>query len=255
MVSISWTPASIVDPVITASSFSICVGDTVTLSLASMAPNATGGFWIPNSFVTSTDTTQPFITVTGVTPGTGNIIATWYEACGDSASDTVSFTVNANPTVTMSTMSMACLDDGAVALSGSPAGGTFSGTAVTGASFSPSTAGTGTYVLTYMYTDSLGCSGWDTTSITVDPCLGVSSIPAGSVVVSPNPAVDVLNLAWNANAGVTSITVVDVTGRVVMTKTAVNGTTAQLDVKALPAGTYTISLEGNEKIVQTFLKK
>lgn len=258
MVTISWADPIPAAANITGTTMSMCAGmDTLSFSTPS-DPFATFYTWTVDAaldFISGQNTTT--IMVSGSTPGTYMITAQAVNGtCSFSgALDTIMVTINANPTVTMSTMSMACLDDGAVALTGSPAGGTFSGTAVTGASFSPSTAGSGTYILMYNYTDSLGCSGMDTASITVDPCLGVSSIPAGSLVVSPNPAVDVLNLAWNANAGVTSITVLDVTGRVVMTKTAVNGTTAQLDVKSLPAGTYTVSLEGKDKIVQTFVKQ
>ncbi|MEM9144033.1 MAG: gliding motility-associated C-terminal domain-containing protein, partial [Bacteroidota bacterium] len=49
----------------------------------------------------------------------------------------------------------------------SPAGGTFSGTAVTGNSFDPAVAGIGTHTLTYSYTDGNGCTNTDMTSIIV----------------------------------------------------------------------------------------
>ncbi|WP_171017355.1 malectin domain-containing carbohydrate-binding protein [Maribacter sp. ACAM166] len=49
---------------------------------------------------------------------------------------------------------------------GSPAGGTYSGTGVTGTAFNP-VIGVGTYAITYSYTDTNGCSNSATRSITV----------------------------------------------------------------------------------------
>lgn len=46
---------------------------------------------------------------------------------------------------------------GVIALSGQPAGGTFSGNGVAGNTFDPAQAGLGTHTLTYSYTDARGC--------------------------------------------------------------------------------------------------
>ncbi|HEX8330892.1 MAG TPA: gliding motility-associated C-terminal domain-containing protein [Hymenobacter sp.] len=46
---------------------------------------------------------------------------------------------------------------GGVALTGTPAGGTFSGPGVAGGRFNPATAGVGTHTLVYAVSDSLGC--------------------------------------------------------------------------------------------------
>jgi hypothetical protein len=253
MVTISWNKPIPVPQIVSAGA--ICVGDSTTLTLATMPSQINGGHWNAPGF-THGDSTQPTFTIYGTAAITGDVVCTWYTACGDSAMDTVSITVNPLPVVTFSTQSMACLADGAVTLSGSPSGGTFSGTAVTGNQFSPGTAGAGTHAITYTYTDSSSCSASVTDSITVDPCLGIAGvIPTGTIAVSPNPAVEFVTVSWNADAHVTSITVVDVTGKVVLTENAINSTTKQLNVSALPAGTYTISTIGDVTIVETFVKQ
>jgi len=52
-------------------------------------------------------------------------------------------------------------------LSGSPAGGTFSGPGVIFSAFNPSIAGPGSHSITYTYTDANGCTATDTQSILV----------------------------------------------------------------------------------------
>jgi len=61
-----------------------------------------------------------------------------------------------------------CVSGAAVALSATPAGGTFSGPGVSGSQFNPATAGPGTHTLTYTVTDSLGC-GTATRQVVVVP--------------------------------------------------------------------------------------
>ncbi|PSJ76097.1 hypothetical protein C7N43_15585 [Sphingobacteriales bacterium UPWRP_1] len=50
-----------------------------------------------------------------------------------------------------------CIDETAVTLTGTPAGGTFSGSSISGNSFDPATAGTGVHTITYDYTNPDGC--------------------------------------------------------------------------------------------------
>jgi hypothetical protein len=62
----------------------------------------------------------------------------------------------------------ACANETAIALTGgSPAGGTYSGVGVIGSTFYPAIAGTGSAIITYNYTDSNGCSGSATATMTV----------------------------------------------------------------------------------------
>jgi hypothetical protein len=60
-----------------------------------------------------------------------------------------------------------CPTDGAQTLTGTPAGGTFSGTNVSGNSFTPAGLATGTYEITYTATDMIGCVTSETETVRV----------------------------------------------------------------------------------------
>jgi hypothetical protein len=109
-------------------------------------------------------------------------------ASGCTGTDVSTVNINANPTVTASASDLTpCLDDANVILTGGPVGGTFTGTSVTGNQFDPS-VGAGTYVIVYNFTDVNGCSGSDSLSVVVDPCVGVIEPVAGAGMnVYPNP--------------------------------------------------------------------
>ena len=84
------------------------------------------------------------------------------------------------PAVTFTPPTSVLIDAGAQALTGSPAGGTFTGLGVTGSSFDPMAAGIGMHTITYVYTDVNGCSGMATATITVNPNLPADNACAGA---------------------------------------------------------------------------
>jgi len=99
--------------------------------------------------------------------GTQTVTYTYTDGnnCSNSASQTI--TVNTAPTVTHAPISDICENAGLTALTGaSPAGGTYSGTGVSGTDFDPTV---GSQTLTYDYADGNGCSNNATVSITVIP--------------------------------------------------------------------------------------
>lgn len=98
----------------------------------------------------------------GVYPVTYN-----YSNGACSGSDVVNITVNAAPSVSAGTYSDLCENAAAVTLSGTPAGGTFSGSGVSSNSFNPAGLA-GINNITYSYTDANGCSNAGATTITVN---------------------------------------------------------------------------------------
>ncbi len=101
--------------------------------------------------------------------GTKTITYSYTDAngCSNTAQNTI--TVNAAPTVTLSSYSPLCSNSQPLTLSGgSPAGGSYSGTGVSNGQFNPSTAGTGSHTITYVYTNSNACSDTATSTITVN---------------------------------------------------------------------------------------
>ena len=82
---------------------------------------------------------------------------------GCSTTDQVEVEIVVLPLVSIDPLPQRCENEGAVTLSGSPVGGDFSGTGVTGDLFDPATAGPGTHPIIYTYTDANGCSNADQT--------------------------------------------------------------------------------------------
>ncbi|MBX2893183.1 MAG: hypothetical protein KF734_19890 [Saprospiraceae bacterium] len=96
-------------------------------------------------------------------------------------------------TVTCPSNTTVCIDVAPFALTGgTPSGGTYSGPGVSAGIFNPVSAGTGPHIITYSYTDAMGCSNTCTFEITVNPlpttfnvtgggayCAGGAGVPVG----------------------------------------------------------------------------
>lgn len=104
--------------------------------------------------------------------GAGSYVITYSFTDGNNCSNsaTTTLVVDPLPTVTFATPANICDGSAATNLTGGlPAGGTYSGTGVTGSQFDPVTAGgAGTYNLSYSFTDGNGCANSVTSTITVD---------------------------------------------------------------------------------------
>ena len=99
--------------------------------------------------------------------GTQTITYTYTDANGCMNSASTSIAVNTAPSVTQSPISAICDNSGILTLTGgSPAGGTYSGTGVTGSDFDPAA---GTQMITYTFTDANGCMNEASETITVNP--------------------------------------------------------------------------------------
>ncbi len=100
-------------------------------------------------------------------------------SCTNTDVDTV--TVNPQPTVTLTAnRQIFCIYDVADTLFPSPAGGTLSGTGITGNLFSPSTAGAGTHTATYIYQDpTTGCADTATLTLNVTEIAVTFGAPGG----------------------------------------------------------------------------
>ncbi len=98
--------------------------------------------------------------------GTHLITYTYTNTYGCTTSATTTIVVNplSNPIIVP--VSPVCYNAPAVTLVGLPAGGTFSGTGVVGNTFDPATVATGTYTITYTFTNEFGCIS--STSLNVD---------------------------------------------------------------------------------------
>ncbi|MCF8465744.1 MAG: T9SS type A sorting domain-containing protein [Flavobacteriales bacterium] len=117
------------------------------------------------------------VNATVTVSATGSYTFTWTEdnnGCTASANVTIAF--NALPVVSFTGLVASyCVDRTTpVPLTGTPAGGTFSGLGISGNAFVPSVAGVGTIILTYTYTDINGCTDSETQSVDVNGLPNVS---------------------------------------------------------------------------------
>jgi len=137
-----------------------------------------------------------------ITAGAGSHIITYTIkntwGCKNSKTDTI-FIIPL-PTVTLGTFNNICVTDNSITLSGGlPAGGTYSGTGVTGTSFNPSTAGVGNDNIYYAYKNNAGCSDTASSTITVVPTVTLTSdAPNNAIYVDLGQVVNFTATPTNA---------------------------------------------------------
>jgi PKD repeat protein len=191
-----------------------------------------------------------------VSGGNYSVVYTCTDANGCSSQMSMLITANQPPVASLTaTATSACLSDGAIILSGTPAGGTYSGPGVTGASFSPSSAGTGTHSVVYSYTDANGCSDTAMIAITVNACTGIADLAApGAVNLFPNPNNGAFTLQVNMSAPELIIEVTDLQGRIVFISQEQHiapGFLRQVVLGDVAPGMYLVKLtSGNQHSVQ-----
>ncbi|CAN5377526.1 hypothetical protein BH09BAC5_BH09BAC5_09340 [soil metagenome] len=166
-------------------------------------------------------------------------------------SDTIAITIHPNPTVSGAASSTTvCIDDANVILTGTPAGGTWSGLGVSGSNFTPMTAGNGAHTVTYNYSDAFGCSDSTNLVITVNACTGVNEIiNAGTITIFPNPNNGSFTLNINHDANEMQITLSDISGRVIYSSVLLNvtaGNSNTINIPGLSAGVYSLQVSSEK---------
>jgi uncharacterized repeat protein (TIGR03803 family) len=148
---------------------STCIGDTAYLKIVANHPTILHYQWYKSGvrLPGETNDTLSFIGLSMSDTGTYICKITG----GAKAVVSTAFTLNPNnkPVVNITGLTNAyCLDNANITLTASPSGGTFSGAAVSGSVFSPSTAGVGNHSIYYSYTDANGCSNIDTANVNIN---------------------------------------------------------------------------------------
>jgi hypothetical protein len=171
--------------------------------------------------------------------------------CSNTATATI--VVNPLPVVSVSSFGTHCVDDASFTLTGgSPAGGFYSGAAVSAGSFTPSAAGTGTHPVAYTYTDSNGCSATDSGNVIIDACTGISTNAAATgVSVYPNPFHESATVSIDANTVLDNgvFTLYDITGKVVLQMNNVTSTTISINRNTLENGIYFYTFTNNGVVI------
>lgn len=114
--------------------------------------------------------------------GTKSIIYTYFAPNGCQNSDTANLLVLALPQVNLTSLPSVCPESNAFVLSGgSPIGGTYSGSGVSGGQFDPAVTGPGSFPINYLYTDGNGCSNLAVSTLVVYNSPTVNFAPPASL--------------------------------------------------------------------------
>ncbi len=214
----------------------LCINSGVQAGLGSGSP--TGGIYSGTGVTDDGNGTTYSFDPAAAGTGTHSVTYTFTNTngCTSAANDAVEvFTL---PSVTFTAPSDLCVDAGVQAGlgSGSPAGGTYSGTGVTDDgngttySFDPAVAGTGTHTITYTFTNTNGCTSAANDAVEVFVLPSVTFTALADLCI--NSGVQTGLGSGSPTGGVYSGTGVTDDG---------NGTTYSFDPAAAGTGTHTIT--------------
>lgn len=233
-------------PTVAVNAATICAGQSANLIATGAATYSWNTSATTNSIAVSPTLTTNY-TVTGTTG-----------SCTNTRTTTVN--VNPIPSLTLSSSSgTACTaSTGGVALTltGTPAGGVYSGPGVTGNTFTTQ-ATAGTYTATYSYTNSsTGCSNTTNTSITVNVCTGISGVNMldGSLNIFPNPNNGMFTIQANFEESFDMIIYNNI-GQMVKQETGLKGNNT-IDLNGFSKGIYNIvvKVSNNYKTIKMVIE-
>jgi hypothetical protein len=192
-------------------------------------------------------------TASGLTAGIYTFTVTDDNGCVQTDTVAINQPAPLSVTLSLSIPDTVCNTTSLFTLGGeSPAGGVWSGSGVSGNQFDP-TQQLGNVIITYTYTDSNNCSASALDSVWVENCTGINEALELDCSIYPNPAQDVITITWNS-ASSALVTISDISGRVVLTE-QLSRSGAQMNVSALPAGTYAVRVIINQHDVVMKLVK
>ncbi|MCU0432354.1 MAG: T9SS type A sorting domain-containing protein [Bacteroidia bacterium] len=240
---------SILITVNTSPNFSL--GNDTTLCGTSLLINGPSGnysySWTPASQTQNYTATASGPVSLTVTDNTNNC----------TASDQIVITLNAPPVVSSGILfDTTCTSDGIRTLTGIPSGGIWSGPGVAANNFSASTAGIGTHVLTYVFTDINGCTGSVTDTVITDACIGIETISLlNNLNVYPNPASGVVYISVSGITGQAFFELVDMRGRTVSSSSQIitdPASVSEIDISKFENGIYflRININGESGVVK-----
>ena len=154
-------------------------------------------------------------------------------------------------TITVKTVS----GSGVVLPIGSPAGGIYTGNGVGGGDFDPSSAGVGSHIIIYTYTDSNTCINSDTIIVYVQSCVGINEIITDfGIIIYPNPSTGQFTIKNPSGLNKKlQIKLLDVTSKLILEKNIPIGEQeTSIDITKYNKGVYylQLSIDGEQFIKQ-----
>lgn len=193
---------------------------------------------------------------TGVTgnqfdPSSGTQVITYSvnDAYGCLQTATSTITVNTAPNVALAPFSTLCFNDPPIVLTGgTPAGGTYSGTSVSGGIFTPNAVGD--FNITYSYTDGNNCSSSVSQILRVEVCAGLDTFGSTPISIFPNPSSGFITLDLGTEH-LKRLQVRNSLGQLAYELDMISSDTQlpiQLDLSFLTSGVYFLELIGENQM-------
>lgn len=231
----------------------ICKGNTYVNNYSTgNIPGASYAWSASNASISGSSTIPSINLISGSTGVATLSLQVINGGCIANATKTIF--IDTIPMVTLSGSSAITCVGSTVNLTGTPAGGVYTGTNVSSAAFTPTA--TGVQHMYYTYTNVHGCSNTASLSVTVNACVGINVIDAREEAfnIYPNPADhDVL---VTGNTMITKIEVVNSIGQVVASKSGIHAISAHIELSHLAAGVYYIQVYSNSTtVVKKLLKE
>ncbi len=236
------------------SSGTYTAGNVYTAQLS----DATGSFAAPTSIGTLSSTASGALSIatsipSGIAAGAGYRVRVVSSNPATTGTDnTADLIINALPTVSMGALSDVCVYNSAFSLTqGAPASGAYSGTGVSGGTFTPSTAGLGAHTITYTYTDGNNCMNTANAIINVNACASIDELNTESFFIFPNPVETSFQVVGiDAES---KVELVDFSGKIISSFDKAQDT---FDVSNLSKGIYIVRItNGTETVLIKLGKK
>jgi hypothetical protein len=197
-----------------------------------------------------------------ITPGVYDLIVTNSAQCSVTSNQiTVLNNSNFPPNVTLNPFSpdSVCSSSAPMVLTGgSPSGGYFTGPGVSNNSFYADSGIIGENFITYIFTDTTGCSSSASAVLVDEICAGINeAVAEETILVYPNPASSTLVIESPLFSTRTMpLLVYDATGRLVQLDEFTTGDKIILNVSNLSPGLYVLQcrINGNSWIRKKFIK-
>ncbi|RYZ27538.1 MAG: T9SS type A sorting domain-containing protein, partial [Sphingobacteriales bacterium] len=204
--------------------------------------------WLPaTGLFTDAAGTIPYVAGTNAYSVYANPASeTTYTVISTAAGCTNSSTVTVKPLAVIANWpAKICISDEQVALTASPAGGTWSGLGVSGNNFIPSATAVGSYALTYRYTNASGCTASTIVTAKVEDCPErLRLLRDDAVILFPNPSNGQFNIRINSVLYNNLIMrVYTNAGTLVQNRKLTNlafGRVVPIDLSFLPSGSYMV---------------
>jgi len=144
---------------------------------------------------------------------------------------------------------------------GTPTGGSYSGTGVSGSNFDPVIAGIGTHQVIYTYSDDSGtpCSNSDTSIVTVELCSSVNDVVNDlGFLIYPNPNTGLFTIEKpDGLRSTVQLKIFDVSAKLILEKTiSIDQQKMMIDITTYSKGIYQLQLiVDGEQFTRQIIKK